>query len=53
MEGMDSEKQPIRQGNWLVKVDLKEAYHAVPAKLSINPFYASVGEVVIISLLFG
>jgi hypothetical protein len=38
MEGMDSVRHLIRQGDWMVKLDLKDAYLSVPICLEHQPF---------------
>nr|CAH0112881.1 unnamed protein product [Daphnia galeata] len=38
MEGMDSVRHLIRQGDWMVKLDLKDAYLLVPICLEHQPF---------------
>lgn len=38
MEGMESVRQLIHRGDWMVKLDLKDAYLSVPISLEHQPF---------------
>ena len=44
MEGLDLVKFIIRENDWMVKVDLKDAYFTVLLPMNIKNFYVSFGK---------